>query len=165
MSSEQPTRQPPAPPRRLLWPWLAIVVVLILVGGFGGYGIDWFGETPREGWEAVTRAAEAGDWGAVWDRFDPASQGRLAPVVREYARGLDAEGTKGMSDRERYVFVMDRRPQSREQFQRAPILDVQRIGDRASLTLDRPSGFTPTSRAYMTRHGGRWCVSYGAKAP
>jgi hypothetical protein len=87
------------PPRRPSWPWLALVAALVLVGGFGGYGIDWFGETPREGWEAVTRAAEAGDWGAVWDRFDADSQNRLAPDIHTYATGIDPDGTKGMSTR------------------------------------------------------------------
>jgi hypothetical protein len=87
VSDEQP-HPPPTPPRRPSWPWLA----LVLVGGFAGYGIDWFGETPTEGWGAVTSAAPAA------------------------------------------------------------VLDVQRAGDRASLTLDRPSGFDLTSHVYLTRH-------------
>jgi hypothetical protein len=154
-----------APPRRPPWPWLALVAALVLVGGFAGYGIDWFGETPAEGWEAVTRAAEAGDWGGVWDRFDADSQNRLAPVVHAYAAGIDPDATAGMTARQRYIFVTQRRPQGREQFRPATVLDVQRAGGYASLILDRPDGFAPTSRVYMTRHGGRWCVSYGAKPP
>jgi hypothetical protein len=70
-----------------------------------------------------------------------------------------------MSDRERYAFVMQLRPQGREQFRPAPILGVERAGGYASIILDRPHGFAPVSRVYMTRHRGRWCVSYGAKAP
>jgi hypothetical protein len=58
MSDEQPPN-PPAPPRNPLWPWLVLVAALALVGGFAGYRFDWFGETPAEGWEAVTQAAEA----------------------------------------------------------------------------------------------------------
>jgi hypothetical protein len=164
MGDAQP-HPPTAPRRRPLWPRLALVAASTVAVGFAGYGIDWFGETPAEGWEAVTQAAEAGDWGAVWDRFDAASQNRLAPVVHAAATGIDPEGTKGMTDRERYIFVLQRRPQGQEQFRPAAILDVERAGDYASLILDRPDGFAPTSRVYMTRHGGRWCVSYGATPP
>jgi hypothetical protein len=79
-----------------------------------------FGETPAEGWEAVTRAAEAGAWGAVWDRFDADSQNRLAPAVLGYARTPDPKSADAMADRERYKFVMQRRPQSQEQFSPLP---------------------------------------------
>jgi hypothetical protein len=143
--------------RRLLLPLMAAVA---LFGGFAGYLWAPWRESPREAWDAISAAAAAGDYGAVYDRFDPASQARMAPHLRSLS---------GATDRERFTRLLESRPDVRGEYLPGRIVEVKEYGDRASVRLDRPdptdnSPFPePTSGVYLARHAGRWCLSFGAE--
>ena len=55
--------------------------IVALVAVFAGYRWAPWRESPREAWDAISSAAAAGDYGEVWDRFDPASQRRRVSRV------------------------------------------------------------------------------------
>jgi hypothetical protein len=148
-------------PRRIL-PVVALVAVF---GGFAGYRWAPWRESPREAWDAISSAAAAGDYGAVWDRFDPASRVRLSPWLREFAPD------PALADRERFARLLTGRPDVRAQFLPARVLEAHEVGDRAAILLDRPDPLdrspapTPTAVVFLTRHAGRWRLSVGADAP
>jgi hypothetical protein len=150
-----------------------LVLVLALVaafGGFAGYQLAPCRESPRRAWEAITGAAASGDYGAVWDRFDPASQQRMGERLRRYAAEAAPDRTAGMTDRERFGLLLGREADVRAQFRPADVLSVSGGRDRCSLEIDRPDPTrgpvpTPTSHVYLTFHVGRWRLSYGAPAP
>ena len=114
--------------RRLL-PAVALVAVF---GGFAGYRWAPWRESPRQAWDAISGAAAAGDYGAVWDRFDPASRERMAPRLRAFAPD------PALTDRDRFARMCEARPDVRGQFLPGPVLDVQESGDWARVRLDRP---------------------------
>jgi hypothetical protein len=126
---------------------------------------------PREAWGTISAAAQAGDYGAIYDRFDPAGQARLTPELRAFAAEVAPDRAAGMTDRERFALLLERRPDVRAQFLPGRVLEVREHGDRASARLDRPdptdcSPFSkPTSGVDLSRHDGRWCLSYGADPP
>jgi hypothetical protein len=124
-------------------------------------------EARREAWDEITAAAEAGDYGAVWDRFDPASQQRMAQRLREFAEQEAPDRAAGMTDRERYALLLDRRPDSRAQFLPGRVARVTRSGEHAVVELDREDPLRPghRQRVDLARHGGRWLLSFGADPP
>ena len=151
---------------------LIIAAALVAVfGEFAGYRWAPWRESPREAWDAISGAAVACDYGAVWDRFDPASQARYAPELWTFAEMTAPDRSAGMTDRERYALLLETRADLRAQFLPGPVVEVREHGDRASVRLDRPdptdrSPFPePTSGVYLARHGGRWCLSFWAGAP
>lgn len=151
--------------RRLLFSALALVA---LFAGFAGYRLDLWRESPREAWEVISTAAAAGDYGVVYDRYDPASQQRMAPDLRAFAAEVAPDRHAGMTDRERYVLLLETRADVRGQVLPAEVLEVRQVGDRASVHLNRPdpTDHSPvpaqTSIISLTRHGGRWCLSHRA---
>lgn len=107
---------PPTPSRR----WLVPVALAAAFGGFAGYRLDWWRESPREAWDVISAAAAAGDYGAVWDRFDPASQQRMAPRLREFV---------GATDRDRFARACAERPDVMGQFLPGTVLGVEQSGE------------------------------------
>lgn len=155
------TRRP-----RLLFVTLSSVAVF---GGFAGYRWAPWRESPRQAWDAISTAAEAGDYGAVYDRFDPAGRARLAPELRKFAEAAAPERAVGMTDRERFALLLETRPDVRGQYLPGKVVEVREYGDFASVRLDRPDPTDrsplpePTSGVYLARHNGRWCLSYRAE--
>jgi hypothetical protein len=154
--------------RRLLVPTLVCVA---LFGGFAGYRLSWWRESPREAWKAISAAAGAGDYGAVWDRFDPTSRDRMSPDLRRFASDAVPDRHTGMTDRERFVLLLETRADVRGQFLLGRVVEVRESGDRASVRLDRPDPAdrsplpTPASVVYLVRHDGRWCLSFRGEPP
>lgn len=153
---------------RFLFPVLAAVA---LVGGFAGYRWSPWRESPRQVWDTITAAAEAGDYGAVYDRFDPASRDRMAPDLRAFAAKAAPDRADDMTDRERFALMVARLPHVRAQFLPARVLEVRQDGDRARVVLDRPDPMDrsplspPTSGVGLVRRDGRWWLSHGADQP
>ena len=148
--------------RRRLLPVVALVTVF---GGFADYRWTPWRESPREAWEAISGAAAAGDYGAVWDRFDPASRARMAPRLREFVPD------PALTDRERFVRLCESRPDVRVQFLPGPVIDVRGSGRWARVELARPDPLDrspvpgPTSAVVLAQHEEHWCLSYGADPP
>ena len=117
---------------------------------------------PRLAWDTISAAATAGDYGAVWDRFDPASQQRMAPRLREF---------DGATDRDRFARACAERPDVMGQFLPGTVLGVEQSGEWARVRLGRPDPLDrspvpdPTSAVTLARYGGRWCRSSGTTAP
>ena len=88
--------------------------------------------------------------------------------MRTFAETLAPDRAAGMTDRERYVLLLERRADVRGQYLPGRIVEVREYGDRASIRLDRPDPTDrsplpePTSVVYLARHGGRWCLSFRA---
>lgn len=108
---------------------------------------------------------------AVYDRFDPDGQARLAPGLRAFAAEPAPDRAAEMTDREQFVLLLERRPEVRAQFLPGRVVEVREYGDQASVRLDRPDPLDrslvpePTSGVYLARHDGRWCLSYRADPP
>ena len=104
----------------------------------------------------------------MWDRFDPASRERMAPKLRRFAEAYAPDRAAGMTDRERFALMLERRPDVRAQFLPGRVVEVKEYGDRASVRLDRPDPLDtspvpePTGGVYLARHDGRWCLAYRA---
>jgi hypothetical protein len=92
----------------------------------------------------------------------------MGPDLREFAAAAAPDRHAGMTDRERYILLLETRADVRGQLLPAEVLEVRQAGDRASVHLGRPdptdrSPLTaPTSVVSLTRHSGRWCLSHGA---
>src|SRR5512134_1323235 len=111
-------------PRRAL----PVVALVAIFGGFAGYRWAPWRESPRVAWDAISAAAAAGDYGAVWDRFDPASRGRLAAELRTFAESVAPDRAAGMTDRERYVLLLETRADLRGQLLPGKVIEVRDHG-------------------------------------
>jgi hypothetical protein len=130
---------------------MLLVLALIPVAqfaGFAGYRLNWWRASPREAWDDISNAAAAGDFGAVWDRFDTTSQERLAHELRTFAEATAPDQAAGMTDRERYILLLQTRADLRGRLLPGRVVEVKEYGDRASVRLDRPD---PTDRSLLHR--------------
>lgn len=145
---------------------LPAVALVAVFGGFAGYRWAPWRESPLEAWDAISAAAAAGDYGAVWDRFDPPSQQRMAPDLRRFAAEAAPDRAAGMTDRDRFALLLERRPDVLGQYLPGRVVEVKEDGERASVRLDRPDPTDrsplpePTSGVYLARHNGRWWLSF-----
>jgi hypothetical protein len=64
-------------------------------GGLAGYRWAPWRESPRQARDAVSSAAAAGDYVAVYDRFDPPSQQRMSANLRRFAAEAPRTATPG----------------------------------------------------------------------
>jgi hypothetical protein len=90
--------------------------------------------------------------------------------LRAFAASAAPDRAAAMTDRERFVLLLGREADVRAQFRPARVVAVSVAGDRASVEIARPDPTrgpvpTPTSHVYLTFHGGRWRLSYGAGPP
>jgi hypothetical protein len=132
-----PAESPPRPSARRWFVPVALAVAALL--GSGYYLAPWR-ESPAEAWDEIAAAAEAGGYGAVWDRFDPASQERMARRLQELVPD------PGLSDRDRYARLLGWREDTRIQFLPGPVVRVTRSGDHAVVELDREDPLRPGQR-------------------
>ena len=92
----------------------------------------------------------------------------MAPDLRGFAAEAAPDRAAGMTDRERFALLLERRPDVRGQYLPGRVVEVREYGDRASVRLDRPDPMDrspfpePTSGVYLARHDGRWCLSFRA---
>jgi hypothetical protein len=70
-----------------------------------------------------------------------------------------------MTDRERFVLLLETRPDVRGQFLSGRVVEVKEYGSRASARLDRSPFPESASGVYLARHDGRWRLSFGAEPP
>ena len=151
--------------------WLTAAALVAVFGGFAGYRLAPWRESPRDAWDVISSAAAARDYGAVWDRYDPPSRQGMSPELRRFAADAAPDRHAGMTDRERFVLLLETRPDVSGQYLPGTVAEVREYGDFASVQLDRSDPtvtspiLEPTSGVYLVRHADRWCLSSGADPP
>ena len=130
-------------------------------------------ESPEEGFEKFNDAAEAGDWGTVYDRLDKETQGKMDGVTKmmagasQMAKGFNAvmgtddsgEDLSKLSGRDRFIRLCEKNEKMSDQFKRQTLVSCTVNGDSATLTVKGEDGETKMS---MVKEDGKWKFSGGS---
>jgi Domain of unknown function (DUF4878) len=126
------------------------------------------GESPEAAYRAVGAAAARGDWGAVYDRLDKKSQGRMDMGMKMLA-GMGAafskdkanvEAVKDANGRDLFIKFADEKPVVGQNYRSAKFLSTKVEGDRATLTVERIRDGKPArDTVHMIKEDGRWKIT------
>jgi hypothetical protein len=117
---------------------------------------------PEAGYQKLTEAAEAGDWGQVYDLIDKKSQGQVDMAFRMLAGFATADvgtATAGKSGRDMFIAMLSNNDEAAAQYKAGDyeITGKEVDGEEATLTVRRPDGTTQIVQ--MLKEDGIWKLS------
>lgn len=133
---------------------VAAVIAIALASGCSG-------GSPEAAYMEIQKAAQAGDWGAVYDSIDKRSQGRLdaaMAMLSAFAEGFGGTATPGgtaLAGRDLFVAIAGRgEADLADTVDIGEVTDVDVEGDRATLRVSQEDG--SESVVHMLKEDGRW---------
>lgn len=122
---------------------------------------------PEAAYRDVAKAADAGDWGRVYDSFDKKSQGQVDATMMMLAGlasmggGEAQENLEGKTGRDLFVAIVSSNDSVASDMQSGDFTVTEKSveGDKATLTIARGDGEPAT--VAMVKEDGAWKVSLG----